>query len=128
MSTKHITFATASLFLALTAPATAQSLMWVDTGQQADWAAHDFATTSGARPKRTVAGKILCGPGYLGYIAVCWAERKDGHPDGVFSDFPTANKPAAWCAYKNSSVKLASNPNGGASDGSKLYVCGRPIR
>lgn len=106
----------------VTAAASGQ-IYWVNTEAIADWTRRDFASTSGLLPKYTVAGTALCDENRLGAVAVCWEDRQVGYPQGVPTDI--SGTPRQWCTYKQSTVRVSTPTDGGAT--TRLYVCGRSV-
>lgn len=99
---------------------------WVDTATKADWGGRDYAYTSSQVPKYSVKARTLCDENHIGYIATCWEYRPTGYPPGI-TDTDVQGARPDWCTYKDSSVTLATPPDGKASPG-RVYLCGRAIK
>jgi hypothetical protein len=102
-------------------------MYWVDTGTNADWGGRDRAFTSGTIPKYVVQETRLCDENRAGTIATCWENRPDGYPPGnIPTDINLAKPPSQWCTYKDSTINLATPPDGRAPRG-RVYLCARLI-
>jgi hypothetical protein len=113
---------------ALPQVATGESLndaFWFDTLSQADWGGRDIAYTVGLLPQyKSTTGQILCDGSRLGNVVTCWDDRPDGRAAGVDSTVPLDAK--VWCAYKDSSIKVSTPPDGHAPPG-HIFVCARHV-
>lgn len=99
---------------------------WVDTDTLADWVGRDYAYTENSRPKYQVKNNVLCDSTKIGYVATCWEARPDGYPNVDLTDIPTGTKPAQWCTYKDSRIKL-STPRDGQAPVGRIYICAASV-
>lgn len=111
------------------APGRLDEVLWADTGTKADWGGRDYAYSSGLTPKygfTSVGGApvIVCDADRIGVIATCWDNRTDGYPIGKPADFSGISQ--QWCTYKESSISLATPPDGSAAPG-RIYICARTV-
>jgi hypothetical protein len=100
-------------------------VFWFDTLSQADWAGRDIAYTEGLLPHyKSGGGQNLCDGTRLGNVATCWDDRPGGRAPDVDSNVPSDGK--VWCAYKNSSVRVSTPPDGRAPPG-RIFICARHV-
>jgi hypothetical protein len=101
----------------------ANSARWFDTGLQADWGGNDRFYGAGEIPVYEANGTKLCDDNFLGRVATCWSSRP-ANSTSMASGVPTNINQSRndWCAYKDSSVSLATRPNGAAPQG-RVYAC-----
>lgn len=108
-------------------PGTTTLYVWIDTGANADWGGRDRAFTSTSVPKYMAGNASLCDENRSGTLATCWENRSGGYPPGnVPTDIDRANPTSQWCTYKDSTINIATPPDGAAPKG-RVYICGRAI-
>jgi hypothetical protein len=100
-------------------------VFWFDTSAKADWGGRDLAYTQGHLPRYSSSkGVPLCDASRIGNVVTCWDNRTGGQ--GPIADNDVSGSDPRWCAYKDSSVRIATPPDGRAPPG-QIFVCARYI-